>query len=154
MVRTWLLRGCAVAIFVVLVGAWAAGVIGHGDEPVPTAQLTTPDEPGRPPVTRVQPGSVLERAPHRHHRKARRGDEPSPSSTPSADDDPTTEAPSTPSPSDPPHTPDPSDDPSDPSDDPSHSSSPSDDPSPTPSDPDDECTTVLDCVLDPITRHP
>lgn len=153
MVRTWLLRGCAVAVFVVLVGAWAAGVVGHGDGPVPTAQLTAPEEPGRSPVTRVQPGSVLEKARHRHHRKAPRSDDPSPESTPSAADDPTTEAPGTPSPSDTPHTPD-SSDPADPSDDPPHSSPPSHDPSHTPSDPDEECDNVLDCVLDPVTGKP
>lgn len=157
MFRIWLLRGCALAVVAVLLGAWASGVVGHGDSPSPAAQVAEPDRAGDPPaMTRVQPGGVLEKARHRHHRKAHRSEQPTPESTPSASDDPTTEAPAPSTPSDTPHTPDSPDpsQPSHPSDHPSQSNPPPDDPSQTPSEPSDDCSTVLDCVLDPITGGP
>lgn len=157
MFRIWLLRGCALAVVAVLLGAWVSGVVGHGDSPSPAAQVAEPDRAAEPPaMTRVQPGGVLEKDRRRHHRKAQRSVEPTPESTPSTVDDPTTEAPDPATPSDTsqaPDSPDPSDQ-SGPSDHPSHSSPPPDDPSQTPSEPSDDCSTVLGCVLDPITGGP
>lgn len=146
-----MLRGAAAAVFVVLLGAWATGV-GPGDAKAPIANLISPDSDESPTPPVYQRGSVLEKAaPRRTHRQS-----PSPSQValtePSQDtsDDPTSEAPST---STPPSTPDSSTPPPPPS---SHTSSPSPSPSPSdePSEPSDDCSGLVNCVLDPITGHP
>jgi hypothetical protein len=156
--RTWLLRGCALAVFAVLGGAWATGVVALGDTPPPATKHTAPETSHRPDAVRFQHGSVLERA------KVRRAHEAKPSQaavvepTPSSTGEPTDGAPSTsgtPSPSDPGqgHT---------------HSGPsgggggpgtphPTDPGTPPPSQPSQDCTQlsdVLNCVLAPITSHP
>lgn len=150
MSRTWLVRGGAIAAFVVIAGAWASSFAGFGDTPSPIP-VVRPDSDESAPVYRIVGSTVVEKA------KDRRTPEADASATPTeanvdADDpastptDPTT-VPSTPG----------TTTPSSPSPDPTDPDSPTPTPSETPSDPADECTDlggVIDCALDPITGRP
>jgi hypothetical protein len=145
MSRTWLVRGGAIAAFVVIVGAWASSFAGFGDTPSPVP-VVTPDSGERAPDYRIVGSTVVEKA------KDRRTPGADVSQTTDATVDTGDDAVSTPTdpttvPSTPGTTPSsPSPDPTDP-----------DSPTPTPNDPDDECTDlggILDCALNPATSRP
>ncbi|MDX6234527.1 MAG: hypothetical protein QOH68_3635 [Nocardioidaceae bacterium] len=142
--RTWLLRGVTVAVFAVLVGAWAVGVAELGDSSPPADTPNNPVSRDESAVSDRQHPTVLDKAKSRHTRDADATQEALAEPSPDTDE-PTDVAPSTPGPTGT-HTQDPSD-----------SSPPSHPPSSPPSEPAEECTDlpgVIDCVLDPITGHP
>jgi hypothetical protein len=145
--RTWLLRGVTVAVFAVLVGAWAVGVAELGDSSPPADKSHAPVSRDEAAVSDRQDSTVAEKTKPRHTRDADPTQEalaePSPDTTETIPDAP---APTGTTP-----------DPSDPTDEPSDSTPPSHAPSTPPSQPTDDCTElvgVLNCVLDPITGHP
>lgn len=149
------MRGVAVAVFAVLVSAWAVGLAGLGDTAASSENPTEPDLPNS--VTEYDGWrSALHDQPEpRRSRKAR----PSPvalaETSPAAVDGPT-DAPGTPDPSTTAPTTDPPG-PSDPTTSPPPSSTPSHPPSSPPTTPGHECTDlpgVIDCALDPITGRP
>jgi len=150
MSRTWLVRGGAIAAFVVIVGAWAASFAGIGDAPSPIP-VVRPDSGERAPGYRIVGSTVVEKA------KDRRTREADPSPTTEATTDTVDDAVSTPTdPTTVPSTPG-TTTPSSPTTDPTHPDTPTPTPSDTPSDPDDECTDlggILDCTLNPITGRP
>ena len=148
--RTWLVRGTAVAVFAVLVGAWAVGVAGLRD-PGPSSEERRPASP-EPSVAPEHERPIVSeetRSP-----RARPTDGPRDAvrkPRPDNDDAPATEDPRTP----PPSTPDRTPDPPAPTEDPPDSPRPPG-PSGTPS-PDDDCgglAGTVDCLLDPITGPP
>ncbi|KAA1428720.1 hypothetical protein [Nocardioides antri] len=146
--RIWLLRGVAVAVFAVLVGAWAFGLAGLGTTSSSTPK-PTPVPPDSSEVSDSQGPTVLQKG------KPRRARGPRPSQDALPDPSPTTadDTPGTPDPTSAAPTPDPTR----PSDDPPSSSPPSQTPSRPPSPPADECTdlaSTIDCALDPVTGHP
>ena len=163
MSRTWLLRGAAVAVFGVLVGAWTGGLVGTGETAPPASKPNNVVSSEAPAADDEDP-VVFEQA--RLRRARDRGasrsalTEPSPSATATPTDrasDPTTSGPTSDAPT--PDEPSPSDEPSDkPSDKPTDPATPSEPgPSSPPTQPSEECTElveVLDCVLDPITGGP
>lgn len=149
MSRTWLVRGAAVAVFAALVGAWAVGLAGLGDATSSTEKPATPVAPDDSPVSDIAYSIVRDTWKPRRIREASPSPEDLTEPSPTAVDEPSIDAPGTPTPTSTPPTPVPSDEPSDPP-----SSQP---PSSPPSEPDDECTDlagVVDCALDPITGHP
>jgi hypothetical protein len=148
MSRTWLVRGVAVAVFAVLVGAWALGLAGLGGTSAPPARLISPVSPDSSPAAEIVRSIVLEKAKPRRTRKADPTQEAVTEPSPDATDEPTdasgTTAPPSPAPTSGP---------------PSPSEEPPDSPTPSnpPSEPDDECDGMgdaIDCVLDPITGRP
>ena len=143
MSRTWLLRGGAVAVFVVLVGAWAVGLAaGFGDGPPTPEKVAVPAEPDDTTVPVIHRSIVVEKAKSRRTRDADPTQEASPEPVDGpTDDDPTTPAPTTPAPTTP----------SGPSDGPP-TTPPGSPHTPRPSD--DECDNVVDCALDPVTGRP
>lgn len=154
MSKTWLLRGMAVAVFVVLVGSWGVGLVDLGDTPSSSGEgpsKPVPPPPDSEPASHGQRSDVLERANRRRTREA--GTTEAALTEPSAvtDDDPTHDASGTPTPTSTAPSPDPSD-PSEPA-----SPTPPSTPSNPPSEPAGECSdlaAVVDCALDPITGRP
>jgi hypothetical protein len=147
--RTWLLRGVAVAVFAVLVGAWAVGVVGLGDTPPAPARQSTrvSDDSSRAPDDR---GPIL-REKSRHDRDSDQTEDAVTDPSPVNADEPLDEDPATPAPTST------GPDPDDPSEVPSDPPPPSHTPSTPPSQPSDDCTdlpAIVDCVLDPITGRP
>lgn len=155
MSKTWLLRGVAVAIFVVLVGSWGVGLVDLGDTPSSSGEgpsTSVPPPPDSEPASHGQRSNVLEKANRQRTRRAGTTDaaltEPSAVTAEDATDDssgtptPTSSAPSP--------------DPSDPSEQPG-TPTPPPTPSNPPSEPAGECSdlaAVVDCALDPITGRP
>jgi len=151
MSRTWLVRGGAIAAFVVIVGAWASSFAGIGDTPSPIP-VVRPDSGDPAPVYRIVGSTVVEKARSRRTPRADSSATPTDATVDAVDDavstptDPST-VPSTPG----------TTTPSSPTTDPTHPDSPTPTPSDTPSDPADECTDlggIIDCALDPITGRP
>lgn len=153
MSRTWLLRGVAVAVFAVLVGAWAMGFAPAEDTPPPPENVVSPVSPDR---SRAPDGK---RSTGPERMKPKRAREATPSQAASTespdtvaeptDDDPSTSAPTSPDPTS--DSPEPSDGPSD------SPTRPPQTPSNPPTHPEEECTDlggVLNCVLEPITDRP
>ena len=142
--RTWLLRGVAVTVFAVVVGAWAVGLAQLGNGSPPNEKPSTPassDDPDSIVLEKPTPPRKREADPSREGRTGPRADT---TGAPADDATGTPTQPSTTPTSDPPS---PSQEPSDPSPQPQTPSSP-------PSEPPDECTDLVDCVLDPITSQP
>ena len=144
--RTWWVRGTVVTVIAVLAAAWGVGVSGLTDD-----SSRSGDRPPASPDTSIAPIDERSAAPEKaqpHARKTGRSQDsvPEPSET---DDEPVTDAPSTPASTEPVSTPEPTRTPEGPSDSP-----PPTTPNDTPSQPPDECTDLLSCVLDPITGSP
>lgn len=150
------MRGGAVAIVAVLVGAWALGLAEAGDEDKsPPPNVVKPVDPGDSPTYDIRRSKSVEKS------DAPRTRQPDPTqqavveSIVDTADDPTPDSVDpTPDSVDPtPDAPDPGWDPQDPSTPPP----PSNPPSNPPNEPEEECTdlvSVLNCVLDPITGQP
>ncbi len=139
-----MLRGVAVAVSAVLVGAWAVGLAEFGDTSSSTEDVTTPVSPDGSPVPDSQHSTVPEKAKPRRTREAGPSREALTEPSPDTTDEQADDAPGTP---DPPGT----------SEKPSNSSPPPQAPSNPPSQPADDCTdlgVVADCALDPITGRP
>lgn len=159
MSRTWLLRGAAVAVFAMLVGAWALGaadVGGGGSEP---PEKATPASPEEIPETGLQRVAVPADAKPRRSRSAEPTPDalPDPSATPDGTTTPGEVAgTSATAPSKSPR-PTSSKSPRQPRK-PRSSNTPAPSPdSPTTEEPSDRCTDlgeVLNCVLAPITTRP
>lgn len=136
MSRIWLLRVGVIAVLAVLVGSWGLGLAGFGDTPPPTKKVTSPVAPDESTVPVIHRSIVIEKAKPRRTRDA----EPSPAAlTPEAVDEPVDDTPTTTAPTGPDATP------HEPSEAPSGAPPPSNPPTP----PADECTDLIDCVLDP-----
>jgi hypothetical protein len=158
--RTWLLRGAAAAVLLVLLGSWVVGVAGRegdsptserADDPVPT-QTPTPEE--------LDPSDVVETTSDPEPSEGVTpsdglSEEPTPGAVvPVADE--SSDSPRSPSPQSPSSTPRP------PNPAPTKSNPPkptpsSPNPTPSPTQPSNGCTalsTVVECVLAPITTRP
>ncbi|WP_183100886.1 hypothetical protein [Nocardioides pelophilus] len=155
MSKTWLLRGVAVAIFVVLVGSWGVGLVDLGDTPSSSGEgpsTPVPPPPDSEPASHGRLSNVLEKANRQRTRRAATTEAASTEPSAVTVDDATDDASGTPTPT----TAAPSPDPSDPSEQPG-SPTPPTTPSNPPSEPDGECTdlaAVVDCALDPVTGRP
>ncbi len=152
--RTWLVRGVAVAVLAVLLGAWAVGVSGLRESDGASPERDTPTSPERSQAPDVEPavddeGDTVKPPRIRKVDRTRdAADEPSRET-----DEPAGDVPASPSPTEGPPTADPTVKDEDPSDQPP----PPPPPTTPPTDPSDECTDllgVLDCVLDPVTAGP
>lgn len=151
--RTWLLRGSAVAVVAVLVGAWALGLAELGEAPSAPANVTTPVSPDNSRNPDAQRSAGPEKAKPRRNRD---GASPSESS-PSTVVEPAADVPGTEAPPSSTHTPSPTDPSGQPSNPPPPTHPPTHPPSNPPSQPSDDCddlTEVLDCVLNPVTGRP
>lgn len=159
MSKSWLLRGAAVAIFVVLVASWGVGLVDLGDTPSSSGEgpsTSVPPPPDSEPASHGQRPNLLDQANRQHTRRA--GTTEATLTEPSAvtTDDATDDASGTPTPTSSAPSPDPSD-PSEQPGSPTPPPSPSNPPSNPPSEPAGECTdlaAVVDCALDPITGRP
>ncbi|HYH10862.1 MAG TPA: hypothetical protein VD789_00810 [Thermomicrobiales bacterium] len=156
MSRTWLLRGGAVAVFGVLVGAWGVGFADLGDTKASSEKPPAAESPDDQPTLDDKRWVV-----HPEAKKPRRTRDAEVAQAVLTEDDPETAEEPAADPTDPPASPTPSTDP-----DPSFSPDPAPTPGPSnpptspptnPPGPGEECTdlsSVLDCALDPITGQP
>jgi hypothetical protein len=150
MSRTWLLRGVAVAVFAVLVGAWAMGFAPTDDKPPPPENVVSPVSPDKSRAPDGKRSTGPEKTKPRRTREATPSQAAFTEPSPDTVAEPTDDGASTPAPT----SPDPTSDPPEPSDSPTR---PPQTPSNPPTQPEEECTGLgdaLDCVLEPITDRP
>src|SRR5690349_15303489 len=155
-IRTWLMRGGAVAIVAALVGAWALGLAEAGDkgDDAPPPNVVQKDDRNDAPDYEVKRSGVVDKAEERRTRDADptqdAGIEQVVDTVDTTDEDSIVDGGDTdPSPSDDP-TPDSPDSGWEPDDDPTTPTQPPTNP---PTQPEDECTDLmssLNCVIDGV----
>lgn len=155
--RTWLLRGAAAAILLMLVGSWVVGVAGRGDDSPASERAEDPVPADTPTPEELDPSALVETASPTPSADATPSEDPLEVETPGAVVPVAEDGPRSPEQQGPASTPKPPKPTPTRSSTPTPKPTPKPTPTPSPTQPSNGCTdlsTVVDCVLAPVTTRP